>query len=256
MKKIYITVALLWLSVSSTIHAGEIKKLALLSVMGDSMSIVVSQPTVGSHIDQNHVQVLPLPDPILDDAATKAAVDAVKLLSIEPPIQRVVLKWAAAQNKPAITSNKLTLSAELQSALSESHASHLLLFTKYRAASALKTREGAIGIGTLEGIGFYIDRSVAMRDRNTNESQTGFLSPFAYFLMSLIDLSSGEVVNEQTVRASYTFLNDQLTHGQDPWEALSVEKKVSVMQQLIRSETMRLMPKLLGAPYREGVIVK
>jgi hypothetical protein len=225
--------------------ATNIEKLALLSDIGDSMTVVIHQPSVGTHLDSNLKEVIALPDATFDDTAIKAAMDALERLSTPAPFSTVAPTLASASKKLTISAGVLTPSKELEGALRSSGATHLLLFTKYRADSMLKMASESIGSGKLEGLGFYIDQSFRMRRSDTGESGTGFLAPFAYFQVSLVDLTSWEILKTEAVMASTTLSGARLKQGSNPWDILAPEQKVAILQKLIQKETLRVIPILL-----------
>ena len=229
------------------VQAGEIEKLALISTIGDTMSVVFYQPSVGSHLDQNRRQVFNLPDATFDETAIKATTDAVSRLSVATPIPVVAPALDAASRQSTSSTGRLVPSIGMQTILRNSGATHLLLFTKHRSNTMLKIANGTIGTGYLEGLGFYVDRSKRMSRSDNGRSGTGFLAPFAYFQVSLVDLSSWEILKEEIVQASTTLSAARLDEGFDPWDILNADQKVAILQKFIRTETTRVVPLLLNA---------
>lgn len=228
-------------------HAGNIDKLALISTIGDTVSVVIYQPGVGSHIDQNRREVLTLPDAIFDETAIRAATNAAQRLSTATPITVVVPLLNEASRKSTTSDGKFVPSTEMETTLRESGASHLLILTKHRANSMLKMAHGTTGTGHLEGLGFYVDRSKRMKRSDTGERGIGFLAPFAYFQATLVDLSTREILKNELVHASNTLSAARLKEGADPWNVLTAEEKVALLQKLVRNEVSRVVPLLLVA---------
>lgn len=56
--------------------AGQ-RKYAVLSLIGDSLTVVTYRPSTGSHLDQNVQQTVVLPDAIFDQAALLAVDEAL-----------------------------------------------------------------------------------------------------------------------------------------------------------------------------------
>ena len=242
-----LTILLLVAACCQLCHAAEIERLALVSAIGDTMSVVAYRPGIGSQLDQNTRQIVALPDSTFDDTAIEAAKAAVKRLPAFSAMSIVVPSVDAASSKSTTSAGRLVPSPELQSILRDSGATHLLLLTKHRASSLLKTSRGSTGTGHIEGLGFYIDRVKRLRRSDTGESGTGFLAPFAYFRVSLVDLASLEILKDEVVLASTTLSAARLKEGFDPWEILTAEEKVKLLQQLIKSEVSRVVPNLMSA---------
>ncbi len=71
--------ALLFLTalLSCGTHAAEGRKLALLSVMGDSLTVVTHRPAIGSSIDKNQHDALKTGDGVIDTLVLNEAVAAI-----------------------------------------------------------------------------------------------------------------------------------------------------------------------------------
>src|SRR5688500_16839866 len=111
--------------IACQVHAGEIEKLALLSVMGDTMSVVVHQPGVGGRVDKNLRQVFKVPDDTFDETAANAATEAVRRRSSASPIPLVTVALDAAARSSIASAGRLSPSSDAQAALRDSGATHL-----------------------------------------------------------------------------------------------------------------------------------
>jgi hypothetical protein len=228
-------------------HAGPVEKIALVSAIGDSISLVVYRPTVGSHLDQNRVQVFPVPNNEFDDTAVAAATQAVKRWAgANGTVTVVTPALEMAARASTVASGRLQASEALKAALQDGGATHLLLFTKHRSVAMLRLRNSSPGSGMLEGLGFYIDRSLPTRRADTRERGIGFIAPYAYFKISLVDVATWEVLKSESIMASSAVSSARDEEGVDPWNALSAEEKVALLKRLIRTETARVVPLLLG----------
>jgi hypothetical protein len=76
----------------------------------------------------------------------------------------------------------------------------------------------------------------------TLDTGRGFVGPFAYFKVTLVDLARGAVVNEERVVASTSAGVAEFREGSDPWAGLSADIKVKLLQGLIRSNMARVIP--------------
>jgi len=136
-----------------------------------------------------------------------------------------------------------TVLAAVRDIAAGSKATHLVLVTKQRHEAMLPVSNGRVGSGWLEGLGFYIDCEQGMRNNVTGEGFTGFLAPFAYFRVSLIELATGKVLGEEAVYASLTTGRRSVSH---PWDALTPKQKVQVIEGMLRAEVARVIPIVLG----------
>jgi hypothetical protein len=73
----------------------------------------------------------------------------------------------------------------------------------------------------------------------------GFLAPYAYFQVLLINLESGDVEKSDSVAASTSFSAARNKEGFDPWDALSSAQKVWAIRRLLQTEVARVTTELL-----------
>ncbi len=234
-----------------------IRKLAVVSAMADTLTLVLHRPQVGSHLDRNTHEVLDIPDGSLDAHANQVAQQAArKALAAAPPTNQPTAAAAAAtvvvvpfNDKQAGVSwfadGRFSPPASWAERLQQSGASHLLLMRRHRSEASLKLAAASTGSGHLEGFGFYIDKEFKVRRHDTRELGVGFLAPYAYFQVQLVDLASGQTVSEKTVHASSTVSSARNENGLDAWGALSAEQKVRALQRMTSVELTRVIPELL-----------
>jgi hypothetical protein len=189
--------------------AVEARKYAALSLLGDRLLIVTHEMATGSRRDTNQRQFVELQDASLDRAATGAIADALRAArATMDAVDVSALSIRDAQlfdlGQDALDDGDAgdALIAALRAKLGRVDATHLVLATKYRHASMLRLAAGHVGSGRLEGLGFYIDTTFKTRRSDTGERGTGFLAPFAYFRLSLVDLATWKVVREERVLGS------------------------------------------------------
>lgn len=226
------------------------RQFAALSLVGDGITIVFHRMETGSHIDRNERQYVELADPVLDNTVLKSVERAV--LSTRPGTKVVLLGarnpalFAAQQRSFDEASGSSSIVAQVRAAALAAGATHLLLVTKLRHDAMLRLSSSHTGSGKLQGLGFYLDFAKRTRRADTGERGQGFIAPYAYFKVSLVELASGRVEGERDVVASTT---RSTAHGETthPWDAMSAEQKVAALQVLIRREIARVVPELLGS---------
>jgi hypothetical protein len=236
------------LSSPSALAAGPAPKFAVLSLIGDKINVVTFQPTVNSKMDRNIKQSAAIPDASFDVTALRAVQAGIKelkgpgevLLYRSPSIELFGDPWALFDG------TKLRLPPDLVAAMQKDGASHLLLVTRNRQGAQLKMINGSVGSGRLEGIGFYIDRQMYVQDSRTQESGQGFLAPYTYLQLSLIDLANAEVLQQQSISSSQTFTSAHSDGGFDPWQALSPADKIGSLEQMIETELRDALPALIA----------
>ena len=224
---------------------------AILSLVGDEVMIVQRELQTGSRLDTNDRRAIQMPDAAVDRMVVLAVDDAVK--RAEPSAKttllvsrRQALYDAVARAQPNGT--EAMFQAVRPVVDSAKGATHIILVTKLRHPAMLRLRDGHVGSGTLEGVGFYLDRGGLMLERqwDTSDAERGFIAPYAYVRVSLVDLASGKVVAEERVIGSKAHTQGEAMMG-EAWASLSAQEKDRRLQEVIREETARVTPRVLAA---------
>ena len=205
---------------------------ALLSAVGDQMTVVYARSTVGSRLDRNERESVSTPDRALDRLVLKRLDTA---LSSAAPAAQVAAFTAASA--PILNLQRETLvgrqppeaiAKAFAQALPVGGADRLLILQKHRAEASIPTDDGAIGQGRLEGVGFYVDRRTAVRSAKSGYSEGGFLAPFAYVRLVVAD-ASGRVLAHRDIEAAETYAMGDTNAGLQPWDMLDSAAKVDAL---------------------------
>lgn len=223
--------AAVFLLSSVAAQAAEITKLGVMSVLGGEVQLVIRAPTTGTRIDRNAKESL-----------KAGGFDRFVLLTTGEAARREGFGEALMLARPANGSvpwqrdgQAVLVTQALLDAARAAKLSHLVLIQPARAEAKLQMFRTATGAGQLEGLGFFIDTSLPVQNVDDNEWSTGFLAPYAYFDMFLVDVATLDLQADYRARAS-TSVIDPARQGNNPWEALSNERKAEVLQVLIREE--------------------
>jgi len=219
---------------------------AIVSLLGDQLAVVAPGSTTGTSVDHSTHGYLKLDSPALDKAALLAADTALRgadvaatsalLLVRDPAIYQAQDK--SLEDGAAVASLVPMLAGTLRSV----HATHLLLLTKMRHDASFETARSHVGQGRLEGLGFYVDRATRVDDESERTEYVGFLGPYAYFRISLIDLDGPRVVAQKDVVASQTRIAKSSVH---PWEELDAQQKVSALESMLGTKIAEGVPQVL-----------
>lgn len=222
------------------------KKVAVISLIGDKMTIDTYRRRVGTGVDTNHQYIVSLPTPVFDHAALAAAESALAKLLPAASIAPLVVPAAGSDSDPArvLADGKVSPSNPLITALRKNGYTHLLAIIKHRAPARLQLVGEATGNGYLKGLGFYIDNDLRTHDSSTGERGQGFVAPYVYIRLVLLDLTSLEIRGEQTITASTTRTAGRNKTGFDPWGAMTADEKVSVLKSLIQERIAAGVPEL------------
>ena len=230
---------------SSVVLAGD-RSYAVLSFVGDRLLISQASGETGTRVDRNVRQFAPTHSPVLDQAATRAV--KAKIAAAERDAKVELLEagnehFYAAVNDSVGQDGVASLVRLLQPELRGIPATHWILVTKHRAPARVNLAHTSVGMGNLEGLGFYIDRGLHVASVKTGEGAEGIVAPFAYLRYSLVDAATGTVLREVNETQSFTVAKQSATH---PWDALTGEEKVRYLEQLLRRSADDAVPKLLA----------
>jgi hypothetical protein len=231
---------------SLSIGAADARRYAVLSLIGDRLLISQYVPATGTRTNANIREWIQLEDPTLEKTSLLAIHQALKKLD---PDSKPVLLFAqdgriyTGQDKVLDEGgSSLHMLEYVRGLVKGQDVTHLVLVTKLRHEAQIQLADSTVGSGILEGLGFYVDPYLLVRNRQTLDSGRGFIGPFAYFKVTLVDLASGTVVKEERVLGSTSAGVAQFREGSDPWAGLSAENKVKLLQEVIRREMARVIP--------------
>ncbi|MBW8778922.1 MAG: hypothetical protein JF585_06865 [Burkholderiales bacterium] len=228
---------------------------AVLSLVGDQLDAVTYQPQTGSLLNTNTHQAIPMRADILDNAALRATNKALRAAG---PVTDVAL---LAASEPSVFVNapqyfvghQVKLPADLESAISDAKANRLLLITKHSDDARLKSKNGFIGSGKIEGLGFYLDTVHYMHDEDTNKRGAGFLAPFVYVDVTLVDTASHAILRQTTITASETIAGADNSSGAGAWDVLNGEQKIAHLSELLTRGLADAVPRLVQEPAAKPV---
>lgn len=223
---------------------------ALLSAVGDQLTVVYAKMQTGSRLDRNQRDVAALPDNALDrlvlrnlDATfrrTQASGEVAALAAANASLF-AVQRQALMGEKP----DDATVRA-FAAALPAGGADRLILVLKHRSEARIPVYNGTLGIGRLDGVGFYVDAVTPLKSADTGYIGKGFLAPFAYVRLVLAD-RDGRVIAERSIEAAASFSMGDSRDALQPWEVLDAEAKVNILDRLLKVEIERALPALLAA---------
>jgi hypothetical protein len=235
--------------VSAPLKTASPVRYALLSAVGDQLTVVYAKLQTGSRLDSNEHQIAALPDNALDRLVLRRLDAAVR--QNEPTAEVAAL---AAANAGLFAVQRDSLSGQrpddaavraFAAALPAGSVDRLLLVLKHRSEARIPAGDGTVGLGRLEGVGFYVDRVTALRSQKSGVGTGGFLAPFAYFRLVLAD-AEGRILAQQPLEAAQTFLMGDTPDALQPWEIMDAPAKVEALDRLLNREIEQALPRLLA----------
>lgn len=230
--------------------AGMAESYAVVALVGDTFTVVTHQAEVGSNLDRNIRQEVPVDNAHFDQMATRVAVDAVRRTVPGARLQTIgIADRKAFGDAEALLASDGTLASLLASVrpqLDRPDTHYLVLISKYRTDAQLRVRSGTIGSGKLAGIGFYIDGTHRMKSTATGEQGRGFLAPYAYVTVSLIDLQTGVVVRSDHAVETTTRANVGPDSTLQPWDALTAAQKAQLLDDMLIRAVSKTVPHVVA----------
>ncbi len=229
--------------------AAQAPQYAVLSLIGGGLNLVfATDKTTGSRLDRSARQTIELPGKPFDVAAMKQI--QTSLQAVAPQREVALFNGApsavAAAPGSLVKDGKLQLSEPLLAALRGSGASQLLMVTRHRQEAHIQLYQQEVGQGRLEGVGFYIDQVTEVFDKTKKETSFGFLAPFVNLQLTVVDLASARVLREQSMSFAEPYLAPDGTRGSSVWDALSPERKMTILQAMIAQQMKRAMDVVLA----------
>ncbi len=245
-------IAVLWFVGMSSAGAAPSdgpEKYIVLSRIGDALSIVGYRPTVGSSLDTNAHETIATPGHTFDQVALRAAERALRRAM--PAASVTMLGSTSSEPYPDheafIDDKRLTAPAWLDDAIARCACTRLVLITKHSGEARIRARDSSLGSGKLSGLGFYIDRELRTRRGDTGERARGFISPFVYIAVTLVDTRDGQVLSQRVVTASRMVSAARSTESADPWDALSAEEKSRAITTILEREVPASIAAMLAS---------
>ena len=241
--------ALLALVLPLAAHA-QARQYAILSLVGDELTVVQREMTTGTRIDKNTSMKVPLGGASLDRAMLLAVDDAVR--RADPNAKPILLaprdpKLFEVVTRSLDSGGAATVFEAVRPIVAKTSATHLILVTKHRHRAMLRIRDGNVGAGWLEGLGFYLDHGSPTKGSSVDmtDSERGFISPYTYFNVAVIDLATGRIVAEQYAVGSRAVGVESGTIG-NAWNRLTADEKDAQITALIKEEAARVVPQVLA----------
>lgn len=217
---------------------GPLTTYAVLSLVGDQFTVVSRKDEVGSRLDQNTRRSYPIDSAVLDDDALDAAETVIRKLRPGAQVLRFSIRdprLFALQDKLLADSGESRGLREALAKLAREHqASRLVIVTKWRDEARFRLHSDSTGAGRISGLGFYLDPTTRMGRLETGEEAFGFLAPYAYVSVALVDVASMALIRSAPVRESQTSLPVHSKGVVVAWDALTAEEKLAALEKNLR----------------------
>ena len=224
---------------------------AVLSIVGDHLTVIGMGAQLGSHIDQNRRQTMEVTGTGFDDFAVRVADAAIAkarpessvtaLRGGDPALYKLGESWLESD-----TVEMKQLVSFLPDAIAQAPDARLLLVTPYRAELELKTAHDLRGVGKASGLGFYVDTIMPLKRSDTGERAFGYLGVFANFQLFLVNIKTGTIEAHERVVLGTT-RSAARAEDKTAWNALSQEQKIKTLESLMKEGIERALPRMLSS---------
>lgn len=210
---------------------------AVLSLVGDQFSVVFRREESGTRLDPNSRREFPVPTAMLDEMAVGAVESVLKRVKPVSPVLRFSIRdprLFALQDKLFMDSEESRgLREALAKLLRDNAVSRLVVVTKWRDDAQFPIVSGKIGVGKISGLGFFVDTFTNMQSTSTGEGTRGFLGPFAYVRVTVVDAATMSPIRSAPARESDMQLPLNATGAVRAWDALTPEGKVDALERVL-----------------------
>ena len=214
---------------------------AIVSLIGDEFVVVTRRYEVGTNLNPNERTPLPVADPVFDRIAASAVEERILAAKPGSPVLSAMIRdprlFALQEKLLTENGDSHDMRIALRDLLGKAGATDLYLVTKHRGTPEFRISTGRLERpGAISGIGFYIDNDTAMYRDNNKPGGEGFLAPYAYLAISLMDVGSMRLVKTVNGLETMAALPGDKTGGaaDHAWDALSPKEKVDALDRVIR----------------------
>ena len=245
-----INAALLAASAGQALAQDAPRRFAAISLIGNDITAVSQQSVTGTKLDRNLRDSFTVPGNLFDVEALGALNEAV--VKADPKAVVLMLKLPSADlfgpPDKLFDGDKFLVPAALAPTLKQTAATHLLVVTRFRAQANIKTAREGIGAGMLEGLGFYVNSEQYLQRVESSEVRIGYLAPFTYVKLYLVNLASGKVERTQQIAHAQQVTTARKEGFSDPWEILTTVEKVQVVRKILNEQIQAAVPALIAQP--------
>lgn len=226
-------------------------KIAVMSLVGDQLGIVVPRDQAGTNIASNAVDLVKLPGPALDHEVMALAQAELRKMTPKPDIATLQVPTAGSALDPtlALVDGKVAPGNPLMAALKQEGFTHLLAVTKLRSRNVVALANSQqVGKGQLEGLGFYLDFGIHTRLVGTTAaSSQGLIAPYAYVRLAWVDVAAMQVLGTKVITANS--MHTPAAHPSatlNPWDVMTPAQKMEAIRSLLEATVPPAVQALTG----------
>lgn len=222
----------------------------IASLIGDRITVANAMIVTGSNLDRNEYHEVKLPQLPFDDAIHNAIASTVSKVDPQATFKglafREGLPGVDALDREARKDVAQRLVKVLAPQIKAGEKQWIVALMPMREEPRMRLRNSYIGHGRVSGLGYYVDRATRIKRGDTGETDQGFLGTFANFVVAIVDPATGSIVAQQEVQQGV--IRPVAGTGKNhPWDVISAEDKVRLINGLVSREVRRVMSELLAS---------
>jgi hypothetical protein len=223
---------------ASAAEGDKPRVVAIVSLIGDQMRVVGDQATTGSRVSRSAPESVALPFDVLELSSLKAATQALLRVDATATAAPLKITDAAIYNAQAefLSGDRAALPAAIVDPLKSTAVTHLLLISRHRDDVRMDTGRQQLGSGKIEGVGYYVDRETKLFRVGTGDVDVGYLAPYVYIRVSLIELATKKVLASRVSTQGKVITATSANARGDPWGFLDSAGKLKRLQDMVASE--------------------
>jgi hypothetical protein len=223
---------------------------AILSLVGDKLEMVGAQKQLGSRLDTSKRRALEINDAALDNAIINATGLAINTTQPSVRISQLNTRSKILFEKHATLfserSGTVSIPGAIKDALIAEKATHMILVTKFRHSPSDELAQVITSEMKLEGLGFVIDAQTNTRILDTGVIDRGYLAPYFYAKVALVEVATGKLIGSKSITASSSLSSAEVTQTDGMlWDVITAQEKTEALVRLIKSEMTRVIPLML-----------
>lgn len=231
----------------------KIGALGVYAMLGDLVGVTVAERPTDTLIKRAAQESVEVRGASFDSVALRTTRDAAAKLLPGARLQFYRSNaplTPAEQRKVAEDARSGGLPAWIVQTIEQHKLTHVLLLTRANAAANARSDqpgEATVGRADVNGLGFYVDPVTSVRNVNTGVVSEGALTPHVVVQLTLLDVSTAEVVRSQTINDQWLHAPTRNTASPDPWLQMDDRDKVETLRAALERNLQRVLPALLGA---------
>lgn len=207
------------------------------SFAGDKIELVGAGMQTGTRLDPNTRHAVPDSGGAMDKVLLGAVARGLAAADAAASVALTLVAPSRLHDSPEslLQPDGVALPGAVVDVIEQRQATHVVLVTKLTDDARFELRDRTVGRGKLRGLGFYLDEWQRLENVESRESGRGFIAPYVYVRLSLVDVSTAKVLRERKVAVSEVVPIYASKTAATPWDALGQEEKARRLESLIRT---------------------